>query len=109
MATEIESHRGREEDVATAAEDVKQTVASSAKAVRHRAEARAEALSSGVGERAEHIAEALRSAGEALRGREDWLAEAADGLSRNLSSFSSSAREKGFDGLRRDVERLARQ
>lgn len=105
----IDNESSRDENASTAVQDVRRTVASGAEAVQHRVKARAETLSSGVGERAAHIAEALRSAGEQLRGREDWLAEAADGLSRNLDSFSNSAREKGFDGLRQDVERMARQ
>ena len=99
----------QDEDVSTAVEDVRQRVASGAEAVRDRARTRAEDLSAGVGEHAENIAQAIRSAGETLRGREDWLAEAADGLSRNLENFSAAAREKGFDGLKRDVERLARE
>lgn len=103
--------RGMEqsEGVPAAVEEVKQRAASGADTLRETAKARAERLGAGVGEHAGNIAQAIRSAGEQLRGKEDWLADAADGISRNLEKFSAIAREKGLDSIKRDVERLARE
>lgn len=97
------------EGVPAAVEEVKQRAASGADALKETAKTRAERLGAGVGEHAGNIARAVRSAGEQLRGKEDWLADAADGVGRNLEKFSAIAREKGFDSMKRDVERLARE
>lgn len=70
---------------------------------------RAEEMSSDMGQHAENVAEAVRTAGESLRGKEDWLADAAESLARSLERLSASAREKGLDGIKRDVEQLARE
>lgn len=62
-----------------------------------------------VGERAGHVADAVRSAGESLRGQEDWLADAADTLGRSLTDLSRSAAGKGLHGIKAELERVARE
>lgn len=105
MATRTERQGER---ISDAAEDVKQRAAAGAEDLRDRAEERADAWSRGLGEHAGNIAEAVRQAGESARGKEDWLADAANGLSRNLNGFAETARDKGLGGMRRDVEMFAR-
>jgi hypothetical protein len=99
--------RGR--DPAAAFEDVKQRAVSGMEELKDRARERAEELGADFGGHAENIAEAVRSAGDSLRGKEDWLADAAQGLGRSLERLTATAREKGFDGIKRDVEQLARE
>lgn len=106
MATNMET---RERDVAAAAEDARQEAAGTVRGIKDMAKEQAEHFSEDVGQRTHAIAEAVRSAGETLRGQEDWMADATLSLSRNLESLSQAIRERGFDGIRRDAERFARE
>jgi hypothetical protein len=99
----------RNESPPDAVKDIKQRVASGAAELQEGAKERAERLSAGLGERAGHIAQAVRSAGESLQGKEDWLADAANALGQRLESLSAAATEKGLSGIRRDAEHLARE
>lgn len=94
---------------AAAAEDARQEAAETVRGIRDMAREQAEHLSADVGQRTHAIAEAVRSAGETLRGQEDWMADATLSLSRNLESLSQAIRERGFDGIRHDAERFARE
>jgi hypothetical protein len=96
-------------DAASAFEEVKQRTASGIEDLEGAARERAEAIGQDMGHRAEAVAEAVRAAGESLRGKEDWLADAAESVGRSLERLSAAAREKGIDGIRRDVEQLARE
>jgi len=99
----------RNESPPDAVKDIKQRAASGAAELQEGAKERAERLSAGLGERAGHIAQAVRSAGETLQGKEDWLADAANALGQRLESLSAAATEKGFSGIKRDAEHLARE
>jgi hypothetical protein len=88
--------------------DIRQRAASGVTELQDSAKEQAEHLSAGLGERAGNIAQAIRTAGESLQGKEDWLAAAANSLGRALEDMSAAAKEKGFNGIKRDAEQLAR-
>ncbi len=92
-----------------AAREAKQHAAAGAEALQRGAEAEAQKWTSQVGARSEHVAEAVREAGERLRGKEDWLADGADAVSKQLSRLSESARAKDPGELKADVEQFARE
>lgn len=106
MATEDERRGASPSEAVT---DIRQRAASGAAELQDGAKAQAERFSAGLGERAGHIAQAIRTAGDSLQGKEDWLAEAANGLGRTLEDLSTAAKEKGFNGIKRDAEHLARE
>lgn len=93
----------------SAAREVKEHAAAGADAVERGAEAKMQKWTSQLGTRGESIAEALRTAGERLRGKEDWLAENLDAVSRHLAGLSEAAQSKEPAELKADVERFARE
>jgi predicted trehalose synthase len=93
----------------SASEEFKRKASAEADMARETAEAQAGAWSSRVGERASNVAEAVRSASQAARGKEDWFADAADALSENLAQLSQAAQGKSGYELRMEAERLARE
>ena len=90
-------------------EDVKRSAQAGAEALRAEARRGAESWTADIGARADHIADAVRSAGDALRGKEDWLAQAADALGDRLARFSDTARGKDYREIKDELERMARE
>ena len=103
---EQESARRQVEETAR---EAKEHAVDGAEAVQRRAETEAERWTSHVGRRGERVADAIGTAGERLRGQEDWLAEGAEAVSRHLARFSETARSKDPGELKADVERFARE
>ncbi|MEQ9639901.1 MAG: hypothetical protein RIM84_07735 [Alphaproteobacteria bacterium] len=97
------------DEIADAAGEMKQRAAEGADALKRAAQAKAEETTQEIGERVDRVADAVQSAGSSLRGQEDWLADAADSLGRSIHDMSNSARQKGFSGLKSDVERFAHE
>ncbi|MGF1627447.1 MAG: hypothetical protein ACFCVH_21410 [Alphaproteobacteria bacterium] len=106
MAT---GNEDRGPDPMAAVDEAKQRAMAGMDELRDEARERADELGVGIGNHADNVARAIRTAGDSLRGKEDWLADAADGLSHNLERLSTAAREKGFEGIKRDAEQLARE
>lgn len=104
-----QSENPQKNAAASAADTVKRHASAGAERLREGAEERAEKLTSDVGDRAGDVAQALHSAGESLRGKEDWLADAAEAAARRLAQISETARDKGFGEVRGELERVARE
>lgn len=96
-------------ETASVTEDVKRSAQAGAEALREEARRRADGWTADIGARADHIADAIRSAGGALRGKEDWLADAADALGDRLARFSDTARTKDYGEIKDELERMARE
>ena len=95
-----------------AAEDMKDKAKAGARAsaedARGAAESGARRVTGGIGARADHLAEGVRAMEESLRGKEDWLADAAGEVHDSLERFSAAAKEKRLSDLKRDLEGVAR-
>lgn len=87
---------------------LKDEAVSAAEEARDAVTARAERAATDAGDRVATIAEALKATGDQLKGKEDWLANAAHDLGSSVEDLSAAVREEGLSGARRKAEHLAR-
>lgn len=107
--TDRDRDRRQGEQLSAAADEAKAKASGAAARARRVGEEQTDSLVDHIGRRGGAVAGALHSTGDSLRGKEDWLADAADALGDNLDRIARNAREKGPNGLRRDLEDLARE
>ena len=106
MADQTQSRNGG--GMAAAADDIRRRAGAAGDEARQAAEQHAERVTGQIGERGATVAEAFRTTGRELRGKEDWLADAADLVGDNVERLARAASEKGPRGVRDDLETLAR-
>ena len=99
----------KSEDGSAAAEDIKRAAQAEFGETQQAAEQKAQEWTNALGEHAHNIAHAIRSAGQAAESNEAWLSRSANALSGQIEELSATMKERGFDGLRRDLETLARE
>lgn len=95
-------------DASGAVEHAKERAVTQADAMQGEAYRAADDWKAGLGDRAGHVAEAVRAAGDSLRGKEDLLADAADRLCHNLDKLSDTMKHQELSDTRRDLEEFAR-
>jgi hypothetical protein len=88
--------------------DIKDAVREEAGRVGEQVQRATSAVSDRTREHVENVAAAVRSFENSVRGREDWLADAAATLGNELDHFAAVAREKDIKGLRAQLEMVAR-
>lgn len=106
MADQTQSRNGG--GMAAAADDIRRRAGTAGDDALRAAERQAERVTGQIGERGATVAEAFRTTGRELRGKEDWLADAADLVGDNVERLARAASEKGPRGVRDDLETLAR-
>ncbi len=95
--------------VSSVENELKRIAGAGAEVVREKAESEADAWSSRFGERAATVADALSSAGDAARGKEDWFANAAESLSNQIKQLAQASQGKSGKEILRDAEHMARE